>query len=427
MLNSLVHVFYALLCFVAASRIDRVIGGTWVTTLDREYVYGPGDVNEFVAQFKHFGQLYYYLQDGSLNDTGVADFAGNLKRQYVYAPYGECIVAEATGDAPYNRVGFQGMFIDVQNVFQANRNVTPGPGRHYLTANRVYDPPTGRWLQRDPNETAQPILEALAMNGSGPSPSSLMSDLEGHYGNGPNTYQAFMSNPVNGSDPLGLFAFGELLQDVSTRAYVAGSLFAGVHPLATRFVGGLLAAVDIYAFVQYQEVQDVVLAQPNAAGFLEANALALRGAIAELLSTGGSIRAVFNASDSTLSIWSRARTAIRSLYSSGEDAIRVVTIARSSLPQYSGHVAEAQAAGHPSVLTIERAGASARREAATAGYSKVSGMDLDEYPPAMFAEGGAGASVKAISRSENRSAGVNIRNQIADLPNGSRVRIEVVP
>ena len=204
MLNSLVHVFCGLLCFVAASRIDRVIAGTWVTTLDREYVYGPGDVNEFVAQFKHFRQLYYYLQDGSLNDTGVADFAGNLKRQYVYAPYGECIVAEATGDAPYNRVGFQGMFIDVQNVFQANRNVTPGPGRHYLTANRVYDPPTGRWLQRDPNETAQPIVEALAFNGGGLSLSSQMFDIVRHYGDGPNSYQFVRSNPMNLRDPLGL-------------------------------------------------------------------------------------------------------------------------------------------------------------------------------------------------------------------------------
>jgi len=77
--------------------------------------------------------------------------------------------------------------------------------RHYLTANRVYDPPTGRWLQRDPNETAQPIVEAMAMNGEALGASSLMFSLAGLYGDGPNTYNFVRSNPVMGRDPRGLY------------------------------------------------------------------------------------------------------------------------------------------------------------------------------------------------------------------------------
>ncbi|WP_423815646.1 NucA/NucB deoxyribonuclease domain-containing protein [Ralstonia solanacearum species complex bacterium KE056] len=50
---------------------------------------------------------------------------------------------------------------------------------------------------------------------------------------------------------------------------------------------------------------------------------------------------------------------------------------------------------------------------------------LDEYPPAMFKEGGAGASVRAISPRDNMSAGACIGNACRGLPDGTRVRINV--
>jgi RHS repeat-associated protein len=52
----------------------------------------------------------------------------------------------------------------------------------------------------------------------------------------------------------------------------------------------------------------------------------------------------------------------------------------------AAHAADAIKAGHPDVLTIDRAGAAANREAATGGLEKVPGKQLDEYPPAMFKE-----------------------------------------
>ena len=55
------------------------------------------------------------------------------------------------------------------------------------------------------------------------------------------------------------------------------------------------------------------------------------------------------------------------------------------------------------------------------------GKHLDEYPPAMFKEGGSGASVRAIDPRDNMSAGACIRNQCEGLSNGAKIRVNVVP
>lgn len=60
------------------------------------------------------------------------------------------------------------------------------------------------------------------------------------------------------------------------------------------------------------------------------------------------------------------------------------------------------------------------------GIETKPGLDLDEYPPAMFQEGGQGASVRHINPSDNRGAGVCIGAQCGGLPSGAKVRIDVV-
>jgi len=77
------------------------------------------------------------------------------------------------------------------------------------------------------------------------------------------------------------------------------------------------------------------------------------------------------------------------------------------------------------VLTIDRAGASANRQASTDALDKVTGKHLDEYPPAMFNEGGAGASVRPISPRDNMSSGACIGNACRGLPDGTRVQIKI--
>lgn len=89
------------------------------------------------------------------------------------------------------------------------------------------------------------------------------------------------------------------------------------------------------------------------------------------------------------------------------------------------HAADDIKAGKPSVLTIDRAEAGANRQASTGALDKVAGKHLDEYPPAMFKEGGAGASVRAINPRDNMSAGACIGNACRSLPDRTRVRINV--
>ncbi len=86
----------------------------------------------------------------------------------------------------------------------------------------------------------------------------------------------------------------------------------------------------------------------------------------------------------------------------------------------------AQAAGHPDIVTINRPGAKANRRDSLRGHAKVAGKQLDEYPPAMFQEGGTGASVRAIDPSDNGGSGARIGNLLRAHPDGTRVKISVV-
>lgn len=102
-----------------------------------------------------------------------------------------------------------------------------------------------------------------------------------------------------------------------------------------------------------------------------------------------------------------------------------VTLSRSIHGEAALHADDAIKAGKPEVLTIARPGAPANRQASTGLLEKVPGKHLDEYPPAMFKEGGAGASVRPINPRDNMSAGACIGNACRGLPNGARVKIKI--
>ena len=102
-----------------------------------------------------------------------------------------------------------------------------------------------------------------------------------------------------------------------------------------------------------------------------------------------------------------------------------VRVPSAKFPETAAHIRDAQAAGRASTLTIDRGGATPRRADALNGIEKVAGKQLDEYPPAMFREGGKGASVRPVSPSDNMGAGACIENQCRGLPDGTKVRIVV--
>lgn len=77
------------------------------------------------------------------------------------------------------------------------------------------------------------------------------------------------------------------------------------------------------------------------------------------------------------------------------------------------------------MVTLDRAGAEARRADNLRGIPTRPGQDRDEFPPAMFSEG-AGAHVKHIGAGDNRGAGSDMKNQLADIPNGGRVMVTIM-
>jgi len=99
----------------------------------------------------------------------------------------------------------------------------------------------------------------------------------------------------------------------------------------------------------------------------------------------------------------------------------VVVVNAERAPEAAAHIAQAQKAGSPWILTIDREGARERRAASLRGVPTREGFDRDEYPPAVFKEGGSGAQVRYIPANDNRSAGAQIGNQLKGRPDGCNV------
>jgi uncharacterized protein RhaS with RHS repeats len=105
------------------------------------------------------------------------------------------------------------------------------------------------------------------------------------------------------------------------------------------------------------------------------------------------------------------------------DAAKKIKISESKSPEAAKHIREAGIEGKK--LTVDRAGAAERRKEALKGTETKPGMDRDEVPAAIFKEGGAGASIRNIPSSDNRSGGAQLGNQLRDVPNGGCVTIEI--
>lgn len=105
--------------------------------------------------------------------------------------------------------------------------------------------------------------------------------------------------------------------------------------------------------------------------------------------------------------------------------IKKIIVSKKRFPESAKHIEDAQKAGAPKTLTVDRAGAAERRRAALKGKDREVGKDRDEYPPAMTMEGGKGASVRNVDRPDNRGAGACVGAQCRDVPDGGKIRIDV--
>ena len=108
-------------------------------------------------------------------------------------------------------------------------------------------------------------------------------------------------------------------------------------------------------------------------------------------------------------------------------------------PETAGHIRDAIKKGCPDIVTLQRSGSAnkkkvkKRRRESLKGHKCQKGKDRDEWPMAMFKEGGKNnncpnnvADVLHISPSDNRGAGSSIRAALSHLSDGVRVKFKII-
>ncbi|MEE4273253.1 MAG: RHS repeat-associated core domain-containing protein [Thermoanaerobaculales bacterium] len=201
-----------------------------------------------------------------------------------------------------------------------------------------------------------------------------------------NRYAYALNNPVMYTDPTGKAPFGALTEQAIRSEMTSG---------------------QVEQFNQIQNEVDAVAAGPM------------------LLFTPGPDELLVAAALKPIGRF--AGRLVSRLFSKADDAsdLKSVVVSGHRHPETAAHISDAQIAGQPSTLTIDRPGAPGRRSQSQAGHDRVPGKDLDEYPPAMFKEGGKGASIRPVSPADNRGAGACIGNQCRGLSDGTQVKIVV--
>ncbi|MCG8403786.1 MAG: hypothetical protein MI923_01180, partial [Phycisphaerales bacterium] len=127
------------------------IGSFGLDWTDREYVYGPGYIDEFVAQIDRDGHVIYVLQDANYNVValmgGLQAVVPDVLAQYTYEPYGELVAVDSFGTHAINRIGHQGLFFDRFDGGIHDPVLAPGAAGLYYNRNRMYSPSMGRFIQ----------------------------------------------------------------------------------------------------------------------------------------------------------------------------------------------------------------------------------------------------------------------------------------
>lgn len=104
----------------------------------------------------------------------------------------------------------------------------------------------------------------------------------------------------------------------------------------------------------------------------------------------------------------------------------VLTIKKSDFPETAQHIQDAINDGKPAIVTIDRLNAAAQRSKSLKNTPRMSGFDRDEWPMAMFVEGGNGASVRYISPSDNRGAGSAIMHALKGYDENTKVLFKII-
>ena len=174
----------------------------------REYVYTPGYVDEFVAEYDLAGAHWPILQDANHNAVAMVDgVSGDVARQRVFSPYGRVLQDDViiTG-SPTTRVGHQGLFAERLDADTKQDPQAAGATVVWHNRQRTLHADYGRFLQRDPHATGVTVKQVLWWHfgdrpiesvSSGQIAPIVMAALL------PNQYLYTSSRPVGLADPSG--------------------------------------------------------------------------------------------------------------------------------------------------------------------------------------------------------------------------------
>lgn len=123
--------------------------------------------------------LYYYHYDGLGSVVAVSDGGGNILERYEYDVFGEVTIRDANGQAQD-----QGQYGNP--YFFTGRRLDDETGLYYYRE-RYYSPQLGRFLQPDPIG----------------------------YMDGLNLYTYTRNNPVNRTDPMGMYSYDKPVDPVT--------------------------------------------------------------------------------------------------------------------------------------------------------------------------------------------------------------------
>jgi RHS repeat-associated protein len=336
--------------------------------------YLPGDALRQDA-------ITYWLHRDHLNSVRLLTTAGpnpSVAESGQYRPYGE-------------RLGFAGPVGQSRGYIGERHD--DETGLMYLNA-RYYDPILARFIQPDPSD-----------------PTKL--------GVGINRYAYALNDPSNLMDPSGL-SIPLSTSDLSTVTVTSDSVPYGVpytgndglgapilydgSQVGSGNDGGVQVACIDACVVEIIVVVAVVAVVASAI-------YAQTGSKSSSRPTNDAPSAP-NLSQSVSQSNSGNRVNAASQATTQTKEVRVIWISKEDYPEVAEHILEAKAAGQPEILTYDPAGTYARRAAATAAFPGNNILQPDEYPPATFLEGGAGASVKWVDADQNQRAGASMGGQL---------------
>ena len=184
---------------------------------DTQYIDTPICRLRDTANNGTWAETLYYTTDANMNVTALLDTSGNVVERTVYDAYGKpTFYAGSSFATPSSTSAYANEVLFAGYRYNALLGI-------YEVRYRVYDPVTGRWLQRDPGpegilisgptpaEDEQIVVDEQDINDMlysyGPTVTPLQVGQTGlgeQYVDGMSLYQHVRSNPTRFTDPMGL-------------------------------------------------------------------------------------------------------------------------------------------------------------------------------------------------------------------------------